>query len=218
MKDKYKIIGPVYDLLSALYSGKSIHNCKVAMFDAENMKAGDEILIAGVGHGRDAINAAEKGANVTVVDISATMLDKFKVLLDKHPRKDLNIRIIHSDIFKFDEVGQYDMVVANFFLNVFDENTMLSVLRHLITLGKDNARIVVGDFSLPSGHVIKRGFQRAYWWVANFVFLVFAKNAWHKIYDYPEHLQKLGLTIKDKKRFKLLAMDCYWSILAQKQA
>src|SRR5690606_42154552 len=54
-------------------------------------------------------------------------------------------RRIHSDIMKVDEFEQYDMVVANFFLNVFDEDMMVKVLEHLIRLGKADARVVVGD-------------------------------------------------------------------------
>ncbi len=38
MRDKYKYIGPVYDFLSNLYSGKNIHRCKTAMLDVETVK------------------------------------------------------------------------------------------------------------------------------------------------------------------------------------
>src|SRR5690554_787626 len=69
MRDKYRYIGPVYDFLSNLYSGKNIHRCKTAMLEVETVKPGDRILFAGVGHGRDAIRAAELGADVTVVDL-----------------------------------------------------------------------------------------------------------------------------------------------------
>ena len=37
MRDKYKYIGPVYDFLSNLYSGKNIHRCKTAMLDVETV-------------------------------------------------------------------------------------------------------------------------------------------------------------------------------------
>ena len=42
MRDKYKYIGPVYDFLSTLYSGKNIHRCKTAMLDVETVKPGTE--------------------------------------------------------------------------------------------------------------------------------------------------------------------------------
>ncbi|MEQ5836950.1 class I SAM-dependent methyltransferase [Marinobacter sp. NFXS9] len=217
MRDKYKYIGPVYDFLSNLYSGKSIHRCKTAMLDIETIQPGTRVLFAGVGHGRDAIRAAELGAEVTVVDLSATMLRKFAEAQQKEA-PGLNINTIHSDIMKIDETGQYDMVVANFFLNVFDEDMMVTVLEHLISLARDDGRVVVGDFSYPTGNPLARLFKKLYWYGAVFTFWLLANNAFHKIYNYPEHMQRLGLKITDKKHFKLLNMNCYWSILGEKQA
>lgn len=217
MRDKYKYIGPVYDFLSNLYSGKNIHRCKTAMLDVETVKPGDRILFAGVGHGRDAIRAAELGADVTVVDLSQTMLRKFgDAQQEEAPH--LTIHRIHNDIMKVDDVGHYDMVVANFFLNVFDETMMVKVLEHLIRLGKPEARIVVGDFCYPTGNIVARMLKKLYWYMAVFFFWLLANNAFHKIYNYPEHMQRLGLDVTEKKHFKLLNMNCYWSILGQKRA
>jgi len=217
MHDKYKYIGPVYDFLSNLYSGRSIHRCKTAMLDLETITPGARILFAGVGHGRDAIRAAELGAEVTVVDLSETMLRKFAQAQEAQAPH-LNIRRIHSDILKVEEFGQYDMVIANFFLNVFDEDMMVRVLEHLIQLGKADAQVVVGDFSYPSGNLVARLFKKGYWYLAVFIFWLLANNAFHKIYNYPDHMQRLGLKITRQKHFKLLNMNCYWSILGQKQA
>ena len=53
MRDKYKLVGPIYDWLSAFYSGKSIHRCKVAMLD--KLRPGDIISTGtppGVGLGQ----------------------------------------------------------------------------------------------------------------------------------------------------------------------
>ncbi|MGP4843533.1 class I SAM-dependent methyltransferase [Marinobacter sp. 1Y8] len=217
MRDKYKYIGPVYDFLSNLYSGKNIHHCKTAMLDVETIQPGTRALFAGVGHGRDAIRAAELGADVTVVDLSETMLRKFGEALESEA-PGLEIRRIHSDIMKVDSKNQYDMVVANFFLNVFEEDMMVNVLEHLISLAKDDGKVVVGDFCYPTGNIFARMFKKLYWYGAVFVFWLFANNAFHKIYNYPEHMQRLGLQVTEKKHFKLLNMNCYWSILGQKQA
>ncbi|RMF15525.1 MAG: class I SAM-dependent methyltransferase, partial [Gammaproteobacteria bacterium] len=159
--------------------------------------------------------AAELGAEVTVVDLSATMLRKFQEGLDRTGNK-TNIRKVHSDIMKVEEFEEYDMVVANFFLNVFDEAFMEQVLAHLIKLGKPGAKIVVGDFEYPSGNPLARLFKHAYWYVAVFIFWAVANNAFHKIYNYPETMKKLGLSIRDKKRYALLGINCYWSILGEK--
>jgi demethylmenaquinone methyltransferase/2-methoxy-6-polyprenyl-1,4-benzoquinol methylase len=216
MRDKYKLVGPIYDWLSAFYSGKSIHRCKVAMLD--KLRPGDRVLFAGVGHGRDAVHAARLGADVTVVDLSATMLKKFQANLEREGIVDVRIRQVHSDIMLVEEFEQYDMVVANFFLNVFEQDMMLRVLAHLIRLGRPGAHIVVGDFSFPTGNVFSRLFKTLYWYGAVGFFWLFAGNAFHNIYNYPEWMKKFGLQVSEQKHYKLLLLDCYWSVLGRKPA
>ena len=215
MRDKYKLVGPIYDWLSAVYSGKSIHHCKVAMLD--RLKPGDKVLFAGVGHGMDAVHAARLGAEVTVVDLSETMLKKFQANLDKEGIT-VKIRQLHSDIMKVEEYEKYDMVVANFFLNVFKEDMMVSVLEHLIRLGKPGAHVVVGDFSYPTGNIFSRALKVAYWYGAVLFFALFAGNAVHNIYNYPESMKRLGLHVREQKHFRLLLLNCYWSVLGRKPA
>jgi NADPH-dependent 2,4-dienoyl-CoA reductase/sulfur reductase-like enzyme len=61
--------------------------------------------------------------------------------------------LVHSDILEFDEAAEYDQVVANFFLNVFPEDFMITVMKHLTTLVKPDGYFVVGDFHFPSGFI-----------------------------------------------------------------
>ncbi len=213
MEDRYKWVGRVYDLLSFAYGGKSIHRCKTAMLD--HLQPGDKVLFAGVGHGKDAIHAAQLGADVTVVDMSETMLQNFQRNLAKTETFG-SIRQIHRDIFKVMEFEQYDMVVANFFLNVFDRGTMLQVLRHLIDLGKPGANIVIGDFAPAANNPFARFIKALYWYPAILFFCLVTQNALHWIYEYPYALKLLGLEIVDKKHFGFGRMKSYWSILAKK--
>lgn len=215
MRDNYKWIGPIYDFLGRVYSGKQIENCKVAML--EHLQPGQKVLFAGVGHGRDAIHAAKLGAHVTVVDLSQTMLDNFQKLLEKE-NVTAEVRKVHSDIFKVNEVEQYDMVVANFFLNVFSKSMMQDVLNHLVTLCKPAGHVVVGDFIYPTGNLITRTFKKAYWYGAVIIFWAMTNNALHEVYNYPEHMQNAGLEVKEKKRFSLWKFNAYWSLLGKKAA
>ncbi|PAV27163.1 demethylmenaquinone methyltransferase/2-methoxy-6-polyprenyl-1,4-benzoquinol methylase [Tamilnaduibacter salinus] len=217
MQDKYKYIGPLYDFLSAIYSGRNIHRCKNAMLDSSRIQPGTRVLFAGVGHGRDAIHAAELGADVTVVDISETMLKQFGHLQEKEAPH-LSIRQVHDDILAVGEPGGYDMVVANFFLNVFDESTMLEVLEHLVKLARTDGDVVVGDFCYPTGNVFLRAFKQFYWYAAASIFWVLANNPWHSIYNYPRYMRELGLDIVEMRHFKLLNVNCYSSILGRKRA
>lgn len=217
MRDKYEYIGPVYDFLSALYSGTTIYRCKTAMLEEKTITPGTKVLFAGVGHGRDAIRAAELGANVTVVDLSETMLGTFADIQEKEALH-LSIRRVHSDIMELEEFGSYDVVVSNFFLNVFDEERMIRVLDHLIRLGASEVKVIVGDFCYPTGNVLACTFTKIYWYIAALTFWLFTDNALHQIYNYPEYMQRLGLRITEKKVFSLLSINCYWSILGEKRA
>ncbi len=217
MKDKYWMMGPVYDALSFVFAGHSILKCKCSMLTAEYLKPGDKVLFAGIGHGKEAIYAAEQGADVTVVDLSQAMLDKFKQGLDK-TNKGQKINIVHSDIMKIEEFGEYDMVVANFFLNVFNESFMADVLQHLIKLGKKEAAIVVGDFAMPEGNILARLAKRVYWYFAIGLFWMTTGAALHPVYDYRRHMNRQGLEVVDKKHSTVLGMNAYIAFLGKKTA
>lgn len=214
MKDKYSIVGPVYDLMSVIYSFNQIDKCKTAMHD--RIKPDSKVLFAGVGHGIDAIAAAELGAKVTVVDLSATMLKRFNKGIGKkefkHP-----IRQLHKNILEVDEFSTYDMVFAHFFLNVFSKEMMVQVLSHLTKLAKKGKFVVVGDFSLPTGNLIAKFFQILYWRMADLFFWIAADTALHPVYDYQKHMRELGLKIKTVKYFRMLFDERYYSILGQKK-
>ena len=215
MKDKYWLMGPVYDALSYLFAGNSLLECKCSMLTPDHLKPGDKVLFAGVGHGKEAILAAERGADVTVVDLSEAMLSKFKEGVAKS-EKPLNIKIIHGDIMKFKNFNHYDMVVANFFLNSFDESFMTAVFKHLIKQGKEGANIVVGDFAYPEGNIIARITKIFYWYSAIILFWITAGASVHPVYNHVAQMKKLGLKFIDKKHSTLWGMNTYTSYLGRK--
>jgi demethylphylloquinol methyltransferase len=213
MKDHYKWMGHIYDFLGDFYSGRQITYCKEAMIDRINK--GEEVLFAGVGHGKEAIKTAEKGARVTVVDLSETMLSKFKKSIIPD-RIQYPVRQIHDNIFNIPADKQYDYVFANFFLNVFKRGHMDRVVKHLADLTRPGGYIVVGDFAFPNGSFLSKSFQRLYWYIGVTPFFLITNNAFHNIYNYPEFLKKNGLKIVSIQYFNLFNLKTYWSILAQK--
>lgn len=211
--DPYRIMGHVYDLLSQIYSGGRIGRCKTAMID--KISPGDRVLFAGVGRGNDAVAAAEKGARVTVVDLSPTMLGKFskKIEARKFPHQ---VSIVESDILKFTDDQGYDFVFANFFLNVFPRDFMDRVLGHLASLAKKGGYVVIGDFAYPSGNFFARLIQRIYWFIAVTPFYLMTSNAFHDIYNYPLYARKNGLVVEEVRTFRFLFDVRYWSLLCRR--
>lgn len=213
MKDRYRLMGYVYDLVGTIYSAGLIPRCKIAMID--RIAPGDKVLFAGAGHGKDAIQAAKAGARVTVVDLSATMLQQLGKNVQGHSFSH-PIRKLHRDILDINEYEAYDFVFANFFLNVFPEKLMIQILEHLSHLVKPNGHVIVGDFVLPQGGAVARLFQKLHWFLAVLPFYLFTGNAFHPVYDYPEHLKSLHCKIQKIRHFKLFNTNLYWSILARK--
>ena len=81
----------------------------------------------------DAVMAAKQGAIVTVVELSPEM----SIVADVEAREsgvDGQIELVEADIMTFKRDRAYDVVVANFFLNVFSMSVMLSVMDHLVSL------------------------------------------------------------------------------------
>ena len=209
MRDKYWLAGHFYEVMTSA----AVNRCRVAMLDY--LQPGAKCLFAGVGHGEDAIYAAQRGAEVTVVDTSQTMLSKFQHNLDKIQQASdtpLAVTQVHSDILAVADYEQYDMVVANFFLNVFYRDMMVTLLAHLAQLGKPGAKIVIGDFAYPDGNLWSRVSQTLFWYGVATTYWVLAGNAVHPIYNYPEEMKSLGLLVQETKYF-----HGYWSVLGQKR-
>lgn len=214
-KDKYWLMGPVYDALSWVFAGNSIYRCKCSMLTAPWLKAGDRLLVAGAGHGKEAIYAAEKGVSVTVVDLSEAMLNKFREAL-KSTGKELDVRVVHANIFDVKEFGEYDMVTGNFFFNLFPENMVSDVLKHLMALTKPNGYVVISDFALPQGNPLAKLFKHVYWYIAILIFWATTGAAVHPVYDYRRYMEEGGLKIRDVKHTPFLGIDAYTSFLGQK--
>lgn len=214
MKDGYRLMGFLYETIGAIYSLGRIPQCKVSML--HHLKPGDRVLIAGAGHGTEAVAASRLGADVTAVDISATMLKHMGKKIDRaglsHP-----LHLVNADILTYEDADGYDMVIANFFLNVFSEQKMRDIFTHLTTLVKPGGVMVIGDFTLPNtGGWLFKTVQNIYWHIAAIFFWLTADNAVHPVYDYPNMLISSGFDIIEIKYFSILGWKCYWSMLARK--
>lgn len=217
MCDSYKPVSKYYDSLSAIYSLGQIPRCRNAFIDEiSDAVRGDgltrlEVCFAGAGHGAEAISLAEKGAMVTVVEISASMLEVFqRKLSGASDDTKARVSVIHDDIRNVQH--RYDWVVANFFLNVFSESEMVGMVDVLLEKCSLHGSLVIGDFCYDTeGNGLVRMLQKMNWNLALSIFRIFVKNAKHPIYDYQEHLSKLGCNREEVKNFGVLGVSFYQS-------
>ena len=213
-KKNYSWISRIYESLGEIYSGGQIFAAKASQI--AEMQPGDRVLYAGVGPGEDAVLAAKSGANVTCLDLAAGMLRVAQTKLD---RAGVRAELIQGDILAHDRHEQYDVVIANFFLNVFPERVVQQMLKHLATLVKPGGKLLIADFMTPERGRLARAAQAAYWGVTNLFYFLFGLCAWHPVYDYPKYFEQSGLTLERADRFRLLGHLPlgFWSVTARRK-
>ena len=138
-----------YDELAALLSAGRIAAAKSDQL--EMLEPGDRVLYAGVGRGVEALCAARRGVRVTALDRCPAMLDRFAVRL---ARAGLPAQVVCEDLFSHRPASAYDVVVANFVLNVFAPEEMAAALTHLARLLRPGGRLLVPVGIPPESQVL----------------------------------------------------------------
>lgn len=213
MKDGYKWVGFQYELSGNVYSLGRIPKCKSTML--KYLKPGQKLLVAGAGHGTEAIRAAQMGIDVTVVDLSATMLKHCRGRMDKCSDAGACMTCINDDIFNIQDTEKYDMVMANFFLNVFPEKRVDEVANHLASLVKPGGYFVVGEFVLPEKGIIGL-LQNLNWYLAILFYSATTEATLHPVHDYAGLVRQSGCDIESIEYFRIMGLKLYWSILGKK--
>jgi demethylmenaquinone methyltransferase/2-methoxy-6-polyprenyl-1,4-benzoquinol methylase len=197
-KNNYNHTAWFYEPLAMVYSGGQIRASK--MHELQYIQPGDRVLYAGVGGGEDAVHAAKKGAKVTCIDLAPAMLAHVKTKLD---RARTQAELICGDLLKHDRVGQYDVVCANYFLNVFTPEVMALMLDHLVSLLRPGGKLLVADFAVPRGNIAFRALHVFYYRIANVMYWAISRNGLHPIYDYAAILPRHGLQLQTIARHAL---------------
>ena len=143
--------------------------------------------------------------SLTLLDLSQGMLDRAEAKFQAVDAAG-SLELICSDVLKHERPGHYDIVVANFFLNVFKEPMMEAVLAHLATMLKPGGKLLIGDFSYLRGWLATRAMQRGYYFVSMFSFWLLGGTPLHPIYDYPQYFAALNLRSAGVERFRVSAM------------
>jgi ubiquinone/menaquinone biosynthesis C-methylase UbiE len=194
-----------YQPMATMYSAGQIPASKACQI--QYMQPGNKVLYAGVGPGEDSVLAAEHGVELTCVDLSQAMLKRAE---RKVSVSGMQGEFILGDIMQHDRKEYYDVICANYFLNVFSEPLMRKVLAHLVTLLKPGGKLFIADFSVPRGFILFRVMHIAYYRLANIFYWALSGNDLHPIYDYPDHLRENGIRHFDTRTFRLLRYGPAW--------
>ncbi len=196
----YGPLAGIYDRLAAIYSLGQIGASKRAQLDA--IESGDRVLYAGAGAGEDVLLAARFGAQVTAVDVAPRMLARLSRKLE---RENLESEFICADVSSHKPPELYDIVVANYFLNLFDIPRAQEMTRHLCQLVKPGGKLLLTDFAGPEGGRFAAALSDLYYRPANWIAWSLGFCALHPILDYTRLLEPAGFRIESEQRFPILS-------------
>jgi ubiquinone/menaquinone biosynthesis C-methylase UbiE len=209
----YASIAGLYDLLAGLYSRGQIAASKRVQLDS--IESGDRVFYAGAGTGEEVLLAARFGAKVTAMDLADAMLDRLSKRLR---REGLPSELICGDVASHEPTELYDVVVANYFLNLFDVRRAREMARHLCGLVKPGGKLLITDFALPIGGSASRLLTEIYYRPINWIAWALGFCALHPILDHARLIEPMGFRICSARRFPVLlgANPAYVSIVAQR--
>ena len=190
----YDSVSAFYQELANVYSFGMIKRSKIMQLS--KMKAKKKVLYVGVGSGEDAVLAAQKGLDVTCIDVSVKMLRRTK---RKFNELNLSGRFILKSILDYREYEKYDYVAVNYFLNNFSEPVVEQLLCHITKLLKKNGKFMIADFMTYSSNRFVRGIQNVNFMIAVTFFSMLGVTLYHKQSDYRKYFKKAGLAFESMR-------------------
>lgn len=209
----YNSVAWFYQFLAHIYSFGQIRASKLSQMS--EISSGDKILYAGVGSGEDAIQAGKKGAKVTCIDLSRNMIENTRA---EFIMNNVQGEFICGDIMEHNLGGHYDVVAANYFLNVFPEDAMQQLMQHLISLVRPGGKLLIADFAPADSTGIGRGIQYLNYWTAILFYWVLRLEPIHPIYNYDKYLEQYGMKVDKVQKFRIFKIGPYGyqNIIARK--
>jgi len=198
-------VAPFYEGLARLYTGGGIARIKLSQI--HEMPARSRVLYAGGGAGEDALAAAQAGHRVTLIDSSLEMTRR-AVKRARSERRDLEV--ICKDLQEHRRFDHYDVVAANFFLNVFETKSMCRMLAHLTRLLRPQGMIFIADFAEPKGRWLEPLMQQIYYGIPLLFFVALSGNDWHSIHDYRPALHEAGCGEMHRRTMRIFRRGPKW--------
>lgn len=202
-----------YEFASSLYSTGQIAASKA--WQVSQMQEGERVLYVGVGAGEDAALAADRGVELTCIDLSERMLER---TARKLARRRQQAVLLCEDVHQHQHFGHYDVVTANYFLNCFSPQEMRKTLAHLIALLRPNGRLMIADVAPAQGNPLVRLVHELHHAVAIRTFHALGLVPLHPIYDYEPLLSQAGMVVAQRAGFRLAGVGpiSYQSLICRR--
>lgn len=187
MSNNYEAIAPYYDKLKSVVFGSTLDRASISHID--HISPDDSILIIGGGSG-SVLEHIHANA-IDFIDSSSKMI---KLAQERKPLTDTHYHCMKFDTFPNTTI--YDIVICNFFLDLFKEKELDEILLKIKQLLRPTGTLIVADFTPPqslSHQVLETGMHWFFRWSTGLERSHFA--------NLKQILINHGLTISSEKSF-----------------
>jgi len=188
VKKVFDILAPFYDIVTAPLS-----RLRGRVVDFAGAEKGSRILDVATGTGKQAFAFAEKGYDVTGIDLSEAML---KVANKKNRYKNVNFQVADATNLPFED-NSFDVSSVSFALHDMPLTIREKALKEIVRVTSPSGTIVIVDYALPKNRIGRffiyhfvRLYEREY-------YSRFIKS------DVEALLRKSGIEIKEELRVLL---------------
>ncbi len=183
MNNNFNLIAPVYDALAKLVFGKKLRKVQTHFLPVIPENA--NVLIMGGGTGwiiNELFNTGFKG-RLTYVEASERMISLSK----KNCEFSESVDFIHGEESALPADRQYDVIITNFFLDVFSEVRLDEVMVNLSEQLNNDGIWICSDFQ----NTDRFGHQLLLWFMFKF-FKITAKLESRSLMNFDHKFKKIG--------------------------
>jgi len=150
-KEYYSLVKKVFDILAPFYDivAMPLSRLRGRVVDFTGAEKGSKILDVATGTGKQAFAFAEKGYDVTGIDLSEAML---KVANKKNRYKNVNFQVADATNLPFEDYS-FDVASVSFALHDMPLTIREKVLKEMVRVTKPEGMIVIVDYALPRNRI-----------------------------------------------------------------
>jgi SAM-dependent methyltransferase len=179
-----------YDSFGRFVFGKNITDCQT--FFLSTIPNSSNILILGGGSGwiLNAIEERTKGCRIWYVELSQRMID-----LAKSCNKSPNVIFIRGDECSIPEGVAFDVIITNFFLDLFNEDQLQKTVQAILPSMRKNTIWLVSDF------VNRKAWHRAMVWIMYRFFMLTTNLETSSLPGWESLLHSMGFNESQSRYF-----------------
>lgn len=201
-----------YDVSVKLLTGGKIDRIKTEI--ASHIKIGDEVLDIGCGTGSLGLKCIERGAHVTGMDISESMLKECRKNIARAGQEE-NFDIIKDSVTnlrKHFEPESQDAIVSTMVVGELSKTYLDHIFKECREILKPDGKMLISDEVWPEKPVARFFFRiiMALMWVPQFAIL---RRAFFPIKNLDEVIGKAGFNVIEKKTWP---MSSFQLVIAEK--